>query len=440
MNQMGSVITSIRCRIADVKNRSFRTNHQLARLLAAEGVFFTLVITLAHNNNNLYASRLGASASDLGLIASLPPIIGMLVLIPFAIITDRLSNKKPMVMLSAVGLGILYVLAGFAAFLDSKSIPVLIGLLVAVNIPMSLYGSSWQAFFADAADSCDRNLIYTHRTRMNTAVGIIIPLIAGVILTIASGSGKILVHQIYYWLALPLAAGQVLILKKVQGGNCTDFSHVRMSDLKESVHSLLHNRKFLGFIAVALLVYCGWEMDWSLYFIAQFKFLQLNEAQMSIMAVLGAAAQFLTMGLWSRLVQKKGVRFVFVIGAAGFAVSAIVMIISLLLPNPFRLPFYYVMQSIGSSAFSAFQISLLQCLLEVIPNKNRAISISIYSTIILFSNIFMPYLGILIYNHFNQSLRAIIIAFGIVALLRILSTAAAAYRWYLHRKDSEAIQ
>src|SRR5665648_1110316 len=123
------MITSVRCRIADVRNRSFRTNHQLARLLAAEGILFTLIITLAHNNNNLFASRLGATASDLGLIASLPPIVGMLTLIPFAMITDRLHNKKPMVIMSALGLGFLYILVGFVAFLDSNRIPFLIGLL-----------------------------------------------------------------------------------------------------------------------------------------------------------------------------------------------------------------------------------------------------------------------------------------------------------------------
>lgn len=437
MSRTGSMITNIRCRISDVRNRSFRTNHQLARLLASEGILFTLIITLAHNNNNLYASRLGASSSDLGLIASLPPVVGMLTLIPFAIITDRLHNKKPMVILSALCLGFMYILVGMAAFLDTNRLPALIGLLVLVNIPMSLYNSSWQAFFSDAAEPCDRNLVYTHRMRMNTAVGVVIPLITGAVLTAASGSGKILVHQIYYWLAFPLALGQVYILKKIAGGNATEVSHVKLSDLKESARILFHNRKFLGFMGVALFVYCGWEMDWSLYFIAQFKFLPLNEAQMSIIAVLGAAGQFLTMGLWSRLIQKKGVRFVFVIGAAGLAFSGLVMLVSLLLPNPFRMPFYYVFQSIGGTTFSAFQLSLFQCLLEAIPNKNRAISISIYNTVILSSNIVMPYLGIYIYNNLGQSIQSMIISFGIISLVRLLSTTAAIYRWYAMRNEIE---
>lgn len=432
-----SMMTNIKCRVSDMKNRSFRTNHQLARFLAAEGILFSLIIMLAHNNNNLYASRLGASASDLGLIASLPPIVGILTLIPFAVITDRLHNKKPMVVLSAVTLGFLYILVGMVAFLDSDRIPFLIILLVLVNVPMSLYNSSWQAFFSDVAEPCDRNLIYTHRTRMSTAVGIAVPLIAGAILTAASGSGKILVHQIYYWLAFPLALGQVFVLNKIRGGNAAEANHVRLSDLGASAATLFQSRRFLGFLGVALLVFCGWELDWSLYFIVQFKFLHLNEAQMSMMAVFGAGAQFLTMGLWSRLVQKKGVRFVFAIGASGLAVCGFVVFFALLMPDPYRMPFYYITQTLGSSTFSALQLSMLQCLLEAIPLKNRAISISIYNTIILISNVIMPYLGIYIYTVQGESIQAMIVTFGVVTAVRVLATIAALYRWFRLRKQEE---
>jgi len=437
MGRISTILVHIRSKAAGINNRPSGWNHQLARLLAAEGILYTLILTLAHNNNNLFASRLGATSSDLGLIASLPPIVGMLSLIPFAIITDRLQNKKSMVILSAAGLGFLYILVGMTGFMNKGGIPVLIVLLILVNIPMSLYNSSWQAFFSDLVAPENRNLIYTHRTRMNAAVGVVIPLIAGAILTAASGSEKILVHQIYYWLAFPLALGQVYILKKTRGGNCMESGHLQLKDLADTARNLLKNKKFLGFSAVALLVYCGWEMDWSLYFIAQFKFLPLNEAQMSMIAVTGAAGQFLTMNLWSRLIHRKGVRFVFVIGSAGFAFSSVVMILSLMMPPLLRLPFYFVFQTVGGSAFSAFQLSLLQCLLESIPDRNRSVSIAIYSTGILFSNVVMPYLGVYMYNVLGQSLSAMIMTFGIIAALRIFATAAAFYRWYKMRTEIE---
>lgn len=423
-------------RDAGLSNESLGSSRENTKIFSMEGILYTLIITLANNNNNLYASRLGATASDLGLIASLPPIVGMLSLIPLAILTDRMRNKKPMVMLSAVGLGFMYVLVGMLAFLDKTKVPFLVLLLVLVNIPMSLYNSSWQAFFSDVVKPCDRNASYSFRTKMNTAVGIFIPLLAGGILTLASGSGKIFVHQIYYWLSFPLALGQVLFLRKIRGGTVHEKSALTLSDVRRSALKLFRSRTFLGFLAVALLVYCGWEMDWSLYFLAQFRYLQMNEAEISLITVFCAVTQFLTIGLWSRLIQKKGVRFVFVIGSGGFAFCSCFLVLSLMVPKTPGLILYYIFQSIGSSAFSAFQISVFQCLLEAIPEQNRTLSISIYNTVILMSNTIMPYLGVSIYRSMGESGNAMIIAIAIIGALRIAAALAALFRWYrLRGKD-----
>jgi len=432
MPEMGRAVfkrTFFRLRDA-VITESFGSLSENTRIFAMEGILYTLIITLANNNNNLYASRLGATASDLGLIASLPPIVGMLSLIPLAVLTDRMHNKKPMVMLSAVGLGFMYVLVGMLAFFNASMVPFLILLLVLVNIPMSLYNSSWQAFFSDVINPCDRNASYSFRTKMNTAVGIFIPLLAGGILALASGSGKIFVHQIYYWLAFPLALGQVLFLKKIKGGTVHKKSTLRLSDVGKSARTLFRSRTFMGFLAVALLVYCGWEMDWSLYFLAQFRYLHMNEAGISLITVLCAVTQFLTIGLWSRLIEKKGIRFVFVIGAGGFAFCSCFLVLSLSVPLTPGLILYYILQSIGSSAYSAFQISVFQCLLEAIPHENRTLSISIYNTVILLSNTIMPYLGIFFYKSLGESRNAMILSIAIIGTVRIFATLAALIRWY----------
>ena len=410
---------------------------KLAMIYAFEGILFTLIITMAHNNNSLYAKRLGAGAFEIALMASLPPIIGMCLLIPFTMFMGRLRNKRSVVILSILALGAVYVLVGIAAFTGNYSVYIVIGLLVLANIPMSLYNTSWQAFFSDVVSTQDRNYVYGHRTRMNTAVGIFIPPLAGFILTVAVGPEKIVVHQIYYFLTFPIAMAQAYFLRKVPGG---DIEQTRMTivDLKEAAGSLVKNKVFLGYMLVALLVYCGWSMDWSLYFIAQFDYLELNETGLSLVAVLCAIAQFIALTLWNRLSVRKGVRFVFMIGAAGFAFCGISMVIALLLPKPFSVPFYFIFQSVGSSAFSAFQLSMFQCLLETLPQKGRTLSIAIYNTIIMSSNVIMPYLGSAIYRSLGETRDAMIIAMVAIAAVRIVATAAALYRW--HHKRAEPLE
>ena len=414
----------------------FRTGKVTARFsgnagrFAIEGMIYALILTFAHNNNNLYASRLGASATELSLISSLPPIVGLFALIPFAILTDRLRNKKPVVMISILSLGFIYVLCGTIAFLPESRVGVLIALLVIANIPMSLYNSSWQAFFSDVVTPGDRNSVYSFRTQMGTSVSIVVPLIAGVILTIASGTGKIMIHQVYYILAFPLAFLQVYFLRGIQGGYMNEATRIGWKDVRLSARSLLRNRHFLGFLAVALLVYCGWEMDWSLYFLAQFRYLHLNETGMSLIAVFCAVTQFAAIPLWTRIAKRRGVRFLFVLGALGFALCSLTLIISLLLPPVLGILVYFVFLSIGSATYSAFQISLIQCLLEAIPEKNRTLSIAVFNSIILISNIVMPFLGVAMYRGLGENKSAMILTLCVVASLRFIATLAAAFRWY----------
>jgi len=220
----------------------FTTDHKLAAILAGEGALFTLIITLSNNNNHLFASRLGATSYELGLISSLPPIVGMICLIPFAIITDRMKNKKSMVIAAALLLGTLYFLVGLSPLVPENPVAVLIFLLIMINFPMSLYGSSWQSFFSDVALPSDRNQIYAHRTKMNTAVGIVFPLLIGLILTAATGVYKITVHQIYYFIALPLALGQVLLLRRIPFEPKPKAGRFRFSELGQTALSTFRSR------------------------------------------------------------------------------------------------------------------------------------------------------------------------------------------------------
>jgi len=414
-------------------NKAFGTNLRLAKIFAAEGVLFSLIITICNNNNNLFAARLGADSYQLGLLSSLPPIVGLIFLIPFAIITDRLRNKRNMVIIASLGLGVTYVLVGCVAFLSTNRIVPLIIMLIIVNFPMTLYNSSWQAFFSDVVRPEDRNEVYAHRTRMNTAVGIVFPLLFGAILTAATGTGKIAVHQVYYFLALPFSLGQMFLLRKVHSDVDHASPKLKLSVLGQTAKSLFKNNHFRGFLAVALLVYMGWQMDWSLYFQAQLNYLHMNESQMSLIVVLCAITQFIMLGYWSRLAATKGIRFVFMIGAGGFAFCCLSLVISLMLPPPVNVLFYYVFQSMGSAAFSAFQLSTLLCLLEVIPPQNKTLSIALYSTFILLSNIIMPYFGVLIYNLIGGDRQAMIITMLIVASIRIIATAAAFIRWHINK-------
>ena len=71
--------------------------NRILLLFTLEGMLITLVNNLVGNNNNIFATRLGANDLQLSLLTTIPQLVGLIVLIPGGILTDRMKNKRNMV-------------------------------------------------------------------------------------------------------------------------------------------------------------------------------------------------------------------------------------------------------------------------------------------------------------------------------------------------------
>ena len=117
---------------------------------AAEGAFFAIVTSLGTNTNNLFLTRLGASDYQLSLLAMLAQVVSMVCLVPLAIFTDRLRDKRKMVTLLLLFIGGCYLCgAAVPIFGNAALYPMIVFIGLAVG-GVEICTSSWQAFFADA--------------------------------------------------------------------------------------------------------------------------------------------------------------------------------------------------------------------------------------------------------------------------------------------------
>ncbi|HWT27506.1 MAG TPA: hypothetical protein VN131_06155, partial [Mobilitalea sp.] len=128
----------------------------------------------------------------------------------------------------------------------------------------------------------DRNSILTVRNGLTFLVGIIISLGCGRVLASAKSIGdKIRIHQCYLWIAVILLILQIIVLRKIKNSEEHAPSGISFRELKAALIELRHNKKFLGFVSVALFFYLTWQIDWTLYFLGQTKYLGFNEAWLS---------------------------------------------------------------------------------------------------------------------------------------------------------------
>ncbi|OPJ57900.1 MFS transporter [Clostridium oryzae] len=408
--------------------------HTNMSLFAVEGVMIALINNLVGNNNNLFATRLGASDFQLSLVTALPQFLGMLVLIPGGMFTDSMNNKKKMVSLSLVSIGVTYFLLGFTPALGGYSFLAFLLLLTISVGPMTIYNTSWQAYFSDVTPTGDRNKSFTLRTKWTFLVNLLVPIITGNLLASANTTAaKLKFHQGFLWCACITIIIQIFILNKIKGGNAKVEARtkVSLSEIKNAAICLAHNRSFIGFAAVALFFYMTWQSDWTLYYLGQIKYLKLNEAWLGYVTVGGAAVQFLTIGYWSRVNEKHGVRFSIIMGALGLCFFPIIMIVSTSLPASIAPTVFLIFNIIANFAFATVSLNILQCLLQVVPEKNKTLSIAIYTVLITFSNAVMPMVGVKVYTLLGADLHALQLTFLIIFVSRIVSTLLWTLRWWL---------
>lgn len=403
---------------------------------AYEGILITLINNLINNNNNLFATRLGASDFQLSLVIALPQLVGMLVLIPGGILTDRMVNKRHMVILSLSALAAFYLALGFVPMMGKYRLIAFLVLLALSVGPMTLYNASWQAYFSDVVPLHERNSAFTIRTRWTFLVNMAAPLLTGILLAnAATNTAKLTLHQSFFWVSCLLIVLQIIILRKISGGNAQSHTVIGLKDVKSAAVSLMHNKRFLGFLVVALFFYMSWQSDWTLYYIGEVKYLKLNEAWLSYVNVGGAAVQLITIGFWSRTNEKYGIRFSIIMGGLGLCFFPLILIFSTNLPLTIGPTVFLILGTLANFAFATVALNIFQCLLQVIPDKNKTLSISIYTLLISLSNAVMPMVGVKVYTYFGASLNALQITFYIIFASRIISLFLWTLRWWLLRNE-----
>ena len=396
-----------------------------------EGMLITVVNNLVGNNNNLCGTRLGANDLHLCLLTTVPQLVGLMVLIPGGVLTDRMKSKRNMVRVSLFMVAMFYVLIGFVPMLRTNQfIAFLILLAISVG-PMTVYNVSWQAYFSDVVHSEKQNHIMTYRTALTFVIGIIIPLVSGLLLASSNtNDDKIHLHQMFFWIGAVLLLLQILVLNQIKDASAASTTKIRTGQLKGVVSELLHNKTFLSYVGVAIFFYATWHVDWTLYFIGQVNYLKLNEAWLSYVNIGNAVVQFITIGFWSRLNDKYGVRFGMIFGNIGLALCPICMIIATGLPVPQGQLAFLIMNTLANLPLAAINLNILQCLLQVVPETNKTLYISIYTVLVTLSNAFMPLIGVIVYTKLGADLNALQTTIGIIFVLRIISSCLWFLRWW----------
>lgn len=133
--------------------------------------------------------------------------------------------------------------------------------------------------------------------------------------------------------------------------------------------------------------------------------------------------------------EKYGVRVPIIVGSLVLSIFPLCINYATSLPVGKGAIVFLILNTISNFAFATITLNIPQCLLQVVPEKNKTLSISIYTVLTSLSNAIMPLAGVQLYTALGSNLNALHTTFYIIFIMRIASAVLWTIRWWLMRKE-----
>ncbi len=414
-------------------------SRRTSRLMGFEGLLAATMINLGTANNNMFATRMGANADQLGRLASLPQLTALLVLIPGSLLLGRVKSSRKPVSMTAFLAGFLYSLAAITPLIpETRRLTYFIVIIALANAPVQLYNTTWQNYFPDVVAIRERNQVYTSRTSLTFTAGIVIVQLTGLLLGRAGDRPlRTYLYQMFFILAFVAVLLQLRLLRKLPEV-ISPSSGQKVKDLWFSLKLILADGRTRVFIVISVVLHAGWYMGWQLFFIMQVDYMGANETWLSLISVTATLVQWIMVKPWGAFIRKHGIRLAIVVGAAGLAFNPLMTITASYLPQAIVLPGMLVLNLLSAFTFPAFQLSFFQCLLEVLPERQRNLNISLFNSLLLATSCVMQLMGTTLYGALGAGHTAISLSLLVTAGIRALGALLFYLYWHRLRTEPDA--
>jgi MFS family permease len=386
-----------------------RNNWNLYLDIAWFGVLSGITSTFV----SVFAIRLGASNTLVGLLVSLPALINIFWLIPSARIIERQRRRLPIIVRASFLQRLGYLLIALMPFVLRTHRPeALVALVALITFPTAIATVAFTSLLADVVPADERAQVISIRSVLVSIVSTVTVLISGKLL-------DLLLFPFNYQLLFGVGfAASLVSLYHVSRIQVTDAVVVEQqprrkislaTQLRRSVRQLIKQRDFVRFSASAFFFHWGLYLPSALYAIYRVRNLGASDTWIGLLSMVQNAVTIMAYLYWGRVASRKGNRFVLLISSLGIVLFPVLTGLSTRV-EPLLLP------SIIAGIFGAgFNLSFFNTLLEVCPQERRPSYVAINTALINVAAFLAPLLGTSLTN-----LLGIRNAFFIAGAVRLL--------------------
>ena len=378
-------------------------------------IFWATFLGAAATFNTAFAIRLGATDSQVGLLTSLPALLGILVLIPAGRFLNRLHNPRPWLLGSLALYRSGFLVVAIIPWLTFLGIPpgtLLVFWLVFLSIPVSFFNVGFLPLLTEVIPASNRANVFTARNVIfNAALAVSVYFYGQWLNRVEFPINYQVMYVVSYFIALL----SLYFLMKIQVPAKPVHIHVqeRKGSLRESWMNLrkdlVAHPDYSRMVLNTLLHSFGLWMVIPVYMLYYVRVLEADDAWIGIqgaIASLATIAGFLLWRNWMRgLGELRTLRYTIVL--AGFFPILVGLSHSL---TP-------ILIWIGLNGLLSGGISLshLNTLLRLTPEHDRPGYTAFYLTIMNIGIFVAPMLGVWLSDRFGFS--PVLIACGIFSIL-----------------------
>jgi MFS family permease len=400
-------------------NDKFKYN---LRVFITFGILFEVMNSLYHPFAVKFLERVGGTDFHISLLNSMKGVVMIFTALPAAFLINRIVDKKKITGSIIMMMAFLILTFVFVPFLPQKYQALsFISINALLMIPIAGYNIGYQNILGELFPK-RRARVISKRSMYTVVFTTTVTIISGLIFKFFANthSDYIRIYQIFYMIAFIVGISSVVVLKKLDYQTIKEDIHY---SFKGSFKKVFKNKRYSKFVLSSTIFHFGWQMGWPLFSIYMIRTLGADELWISVISVGSAIVMFFSYRFWPGMIERFGNEKVSTICTFGMAITPLLHIVSKTLP-------VLAVVSTLSGFFTAGTITVLASdMLEVVPEKNRAIYVGYYNIMTNFTLIIAPLVG----HYFNQN-NGIIFALVVTSIFRFIGGIAFFIREHSERK------
>lgn len=362
---------------------------------------------------SVFAIRLGASNTLVGLLVSLPALVNVFWLIPSARIIERQRRRLPIIVLAGFLQRLGYLLIALMPFVLRAHRPeALVALVALITFPTALVSVAFTSLLAEVVPADKRAQVISTRSVLVSIVSTVTVLISGKLLDLLLFPFN---YQLLFGAGFAASLVSLYYVSRIQVADVSMTEQQAQAKapvtirLRQLVKQLTRQREFVRFSATAFIFHWGLYLPSALYAIYRVRHLGASDTWIGLLSMVHNAVTILTYFYWGRVASRRGNRFVLLTSALGMVFYPVLTGLST------RVEFL-LLPSIVAGIFGAgFNLSFFNTLLEVCPPERRPSYIAINTTLINVAAFLSPLLGASLANRLD--IRIVFFIAGAVRLL-----------------------